>query len=75
MLTEKIVRTLGHMKCPSPLEPHQIQGMDCIHIYPVMVWLVKQSIDFRKQMENYIKSFGVLQYNAEHNLQSVLSID
>lgn len=33
-LTEKIVGVLQKMKCPFKLEPHQIQGMDCIHIYP-----------------------------------------
>jgi hypothetical protein len=60
------------MKCPFPLEPHQIQGMDCIHIYPVIQWLVKQSIEFRKQMQNYTKLFGVWQFNANHNLSAVL---
>ncbi|KAK7905103.1 hypothetical protein WMY93_017710 [Mugilogobius chulae] len=35
-LTEKIVSVLPKMKCPHRLEPHQIQGLDFIHIYPVI---------------------------------------
>lgn len=35
-LTEKIVSVLPKMKCPHRLEPHQIQGLDFIHIFPVI---------------------------------------
>ena len=35
-LTEKIVAVLPRMKCPHRIEPHQIQGLDFIHIYPVI---------------------------------------
>lgn len=35
-LTEKIVGVLPKMKCPHRIEPHQIQGLDFIHIYPVV---------------------------------------
>lgn len=35
-LVEKIVAVLPRMKCPYRIEPHQIQGMDFIHIYPVI---------------------------------------
>lgn len=35
-LTEKIVAVLPKIKCPLALEPHQIQGLDFIHIYPVI---------------------------------------
>lgn len=35
-LTEKIVSVLPKMKCPHCLEPHQIQGLDYIHIFPVI---------------------------------------
>lgn len=35
-LTEKIVSVLPKMKCPHRLEPHQIQGLDFIHIFPVV---------------------------------------
>ena len=35
-MTEKIVGVLKRMKCPHRLEPHQVQGLDFIHIYPVV---------------------------------------
>lgn len=35
-LTEKIVAVLPRMKCPHRLEPHQIQGLDFINIFPVV---------------------------------------
>lgn len=35
-LTEKIVAVLPKLKCPHAIEPHQIQGLDFIHIYPVV---------------------------------------
>lgn len=35
-LTEKIVAMLPKMNCPHRIEPHQIQGLDCIHIFPVV---------------------------------------
>jgi hypothetical protein len=35
-LVEKIVSVLPRMKCPHGIEPHQIQGLDFIHVYPVI---------------------------------------
>ena len=35
-LTEKIVRALKKMKCPHPLEPHQIQRSDWLRVFPVI---------------------------------------
>ena len=35
-LTESIVAVLPRMKCPHRIEPHQIQGLDFIHIFPVV---------------------------------------
>jgi hypothetical protein len=29
-----VVAVLQKMNCPHPIEPHQIQGLDYIHIYP-----------------------------------------
>jgi len=46
-LTEKIVVMLPKMNCPYRIEPHQIQGLDCIHIFPVIQWLVKRSMEMR----------------------------
>lgn len=65
-LTEKIVAVLPRMKCPHRLEPHQIQGLDFIHIYPVIQWLVKLAIATKEEMGDYIRTFSESQFNKEH---------
>ncbi|KAK3108073.1 hypothetical protein FSP39_000687 [Pinctada imbricata] len=65
-LTEKIVAVLPKMKCPHRIEPHQIQGLDFIHIYPVVQWLVKRAIETREEMGDYIRAFSVSQFNKHH---------
>ncbi|XP_046918386.2 coiled-coil domain-containing protein 93 [Dermatophagoides farinae] len=62
-LTEKIVGVLQKMKCPFKLEPHQIQGMDCIHIYPAIQWLVKKSLETRQQMADYVRLYSCWQFD------------
>jgi hypothetical protein len=45
-LSENITRALKRMKCPFPLDAHQIQGgvagADYPNIFPVIQWLVKK---------------------------------
>ncbi|XP_064647994.1 coiled-coil domain-containing protein 93-like isoform X2 [Lineus longissimus] len=67
-LTEKIVAVLPRMKCPHRIEPHQIQGLDFIHIYPVVQWLVKKAIETREEMGDYIRAFSVSQFNKNHSM-------
>ncbi|XP_063285215.1 coiled-coil domain-containing protein 93 [Pelobates fuscus] len=67
-LTEKIVSVLPKMKCPHGLEPHQIQGLDFIHIFPVIQWLVKRAIETRQEMGDYIRSYSVFQFQKGHSL-------
>lgn len=62
-LTEKIVAVLPEMKCPHRIEPHQIQGLDFIHIFPVIQWLVKRSMETREEMGHFVQSFAVSQFN------------
>jgi len=52
-LTEKIVIILPKMGCPHGIEPHQIQGLDFIHIFPVIQWLVKQSVEVREERREF----------------------
>nr|XP_015214065.1 PREDICTED: coiled-coil domain-containing protein 93 isoform X1 [Lepisosteus oculatus] len=66
-LTEKIVSALPKMKCPHRLEPHQIQGLDFIHIFPVVQWLVKRAIETREEMGDYIRSYSVSQFQKTHS--------
>ncbi|XP_034279632.1 coiled-coil domain-containing protein 93 [Pantherophis guttatus] len=67
-LTEKIVSVLPRMKCPHRLEPHQIQGLDFIHIFPVVQWLVKRAIETREEMGDYIRSYSISQFQKIHSL-------
>ncbi|XP_043360947.1 coiled-coil domain-containing protein 93 isoform X2 [Dermochelys coriacea] len=67
-LTEKIVSVLPKMKCPHRLEPHQIQGLDFIHIFPVVQWLVKRAIETREEMGDYIRSYSVSQFQKTRSL-------
>ncbi|XP_068741608.1 coiled-coil domain-containing protein 93-like isoform X2 [Montipora capricornis] len=66
-LTEKIVAVLPRMKCPHCLEPHQIQGLDFINIFPVVQWLVKKAIERKEEMGDYIREFSVSQFNKHHS--------
>lgn len=65
-LTEKIVVMLPKMNCPYRIEPHQIQGLDCIHIFPVIQWLVKRSMETREEMGDFVRSFALNQFNKKH---------
>lgn len=66
-LTEKIVAALKRMKCPHRLEPYQIQGLDFIHIYPVVQWLVKKAIETREEMNLQIRARAMLEYKKQAN--------
>ena len=64
-ITEKIVYLLPVMQCPHRLEPHQIQGLDYIHIFPVVQWLVRKAIETRSEIGNAVRSFSVFQFNKD----------
>ncbi|XP_050430116.1 coiled-coil domain-containing protein 93 [Adelges cooleyi] len=70
-LTEKIVSVLPKMKCPYQIEPHQIQGLDCIHIFPVVQWLVKRSIEKRKERGEFLMHYAADQFDKLVNYQNV----
>ena len=61
-LTEKIVTVLQTMKCPHKIEPHQIQGLDFINIFPVVQWLVKMAMETRDAMGDMVRKYAVSQY-------------
>ncbi|CAH1970701.1 unnamed protein product [Acanthoscelides obtectus] len=62
-LTEKIVAVLPKLKCPHRIEPHQIQGLDFIHIFPVVQWLVKRSNEYRIEMAGRVRQYAISQFN------------
>lgn len=65
-LTEKIVAVLPQMKCPHRIEPHQIQGLDFIHIFPVIQWLVKRAIATREELGDRIRAYSIMQFHKKH---------
>lgn len=58
------------MKCPYIIEPHQIQGLDFIKIYPLIQWLIKYSSEFREAKEDELRKFAVMQYEKDHIFES-----
>jgi len=67
------VAVLPKMKCPHRIEPHQIQGLDFIHIYPVVQWLVKRAVETKEEMGDFIRSFSVSQFNKNHKTPEVFN--
>ena len=67
-LTEKIVAVLPQMKCPHRIEPHQIQGLDFIHIFPVIQWLVKRAIATREELGDKIREYSLMQFHKNHKM-------
>ncbi|XP_046390342.1 coiled-coil domain-containing protein 93 isoform X2 [Ischnura elegans] len=66
-LTEKIVRVLPKMKCPHNIEPHQIQGLDFIHVFPVVQWLVKRVLETRDETGGFTRSFAMSQFQKTYS--------
>ena len=64
-MSEKITRALPRVKCPHPLEPHQIQGLNYVHIFPVVQWLVKKAIETREEMSDYIRTYAESQFSKD----------
>ncbi|UJR25743.1 hypothetical protein I4U23_007093 [Adineta vaga] len=64
-LTERIVVVLSRMKCPHAIEPHQIQGGDFIHIFPVVQWLVKRVFDRRAEIGDFNRAYTLNQYEKQ----------
>uniref|UniRef100_A0A1I7WWA0 Coiled-coil domain-containing protein 93 n=1 Tax=Heterorhabditis bacteriophora TaxID=37862 RepID=A0A1I7WWA0_HETBA len=69
-LTEKIVDVLKQLNCPHNIEPHQIQGLDFIHIFPVVQWLVKLAIEAKKEHGDDLESYVDFLYtiNSDQSL-------
>eukprot|EP00056_Hartaetosiga_gracilis_P010676 m.159156 g.159156 ORF g.159156 m.159156 type:complete len:611 (-) comp13365_c0_seq5:124-1956(-) len=62
-LTEKIVAALNRMSKSVTLEPHQIQGMDFKSIFPVIQWLVKRTLEARREKEQVIRRRAMVQFH------------
>lgn len=58
------------MKCPYLLEPHQIQGLEFISIFPVIQWLVNESVKLRNEKAERLKRFAVGRFHNHFSLTS-----
>lgn len=56
------------MECPFRIEPHQIQGLDFVHIYPLIQWLVKRSVKVREERKDFIRNHAILQFEKEYTI-------
>lgn len=69
-LSEAIVTALRKMNCPSPLQPHQIQGgiggSDYPSLQPVIVWLVKKFFERRIEREKQLRLFASFQFDKNY---------
>ena len=48
------------MKCPYLIEPHQIQGLEFISIFPVIQWLVKRSVNYQLNCMYGYESYNLI---------------
>ena len=55
-LSEKLVKLLRAMACPSPLQANQIQGGDFAAIFPVVRWLVTKVLEYRRITGDYVRA-------------------
>jgi hypothetical protein len=63
-LGENVVAALRKMRCPSPLQPHQIRGLDFAALFPVFQWLVKHVLATREQRGAQIRRYSELKFKA-----------
>jgi hypothetical protein len=63
-LGESVERALRRMRCPFPLQAHQIQGLDYPAIFPVVQWLVKRVIATREELGDRTRSFATFYYEG-----------
>uniref|UniRef100_A0A182SZ62 KOG2701 domain-containing protein n=1 Tax=Anopheles maculatus TaxID=74869 RepID=A0A182SZ62_9DIPT len=58
------------MKCPFLIEPHQIQGLDFINIFPVVQSLVKRSVENRSKKADTLRKLAATQFQNHCTLES-----
>ena len=68
-LGENVVAALRKMRCPCPLQPHQIRGLDFSALFPVFQWMVKQVIATRDEQAAKTRRFAEMKFSASHKLQ------
>eukprot|EP00033_Pygsuia_biforma_P001989 GCRY01002212.1.p1 GENE.GCRY01002212.1~~GCRY01002212.1.p1 ORF type:complete len:589 (-),score=151.86 GCRY01002212.1:57-1823(-) len=67
-LSENLVRALERMKCPYPLKPHQIQGLDYENLYPIIQWLIKKVIEVREETGDLVRAYSETLFERKDTL-------
>ena len=65
-LSEKIVKALIKMKCPLPLQPHQIQGLDYDALFPIVQWCVKKVLETRRLTGDLVRALALSQFDKNY---------
>lgn len=65
---------VSQMQCPFAIEPHQIQGLDYIHIFPVVQWLVTKAIETRQNEGDKIRRAALNEYHKNSPLDDSLGM-
>jgi len=67
IISENIVRALIQMKCPYHIKPHQIQGikLNCKPLFPVVQWLVKSVIDYRRITGDTVRNYSKFLFDVD----------
>lgn len=64
-LSENLVKALLQMKCPLPLQSHQIQGLDYDNLFPILQWLVRKVLETRRLTGDLVRALSVSQFGKE----------
>ena len=68
--SDQIVKAMVAMKCPFPLQSHQIQGLDYAHLFPIVQWLVRKVIETRRLTGDSTRLQSLHQFSQHYRLPS-----
>mmetsp|Transcript_7207 Transcript_7207/g.13666 ORF Transcript_7207/g.13666 Transcript_7207/m.13666 type:complete len:631 (-) Transcript_7207:188-2080(-) len=66
-LSENLVKALLQMKCPLPLQSHQIQGLDYDNLFPILQWLVRKVLETRRLTGDLVRALSVSQFDKTYS--------
>ena len=66
--SDQIVRAMVAMRCPHPLQSHQIQGLDYAHLFPIIQWLVRKVLETRRLTGDSTRLLSVHQFGKAFRL-------
>lgn len=67
-LADQLVKALVKIRCPHPLQSHQIQGLDYDHLFPVIQWLVRRVIEHRRLTGDLVRAQSLASFDKSYAL-------